>query len=223
MAAVWGWGCSVEWMLCRWSRVGTLSQCPWHSGQLPVSGLSQQKGKPAARAQRSLEPSPRAGAGTRSALGKPLPSRQCHCTTPIYTNLSKLITLRRSQLSRKTRRGLSTWVPPTRKEGVGFRPDKPTPQDRGILTQAGEAWHTQHTVGTQPILTNSSLPRFHVTNPTLTLAAHRHPQAEGSLAQRPLDSLPPQLESPGDALAAVGTQETDKTGCLPHPVVALIC
>ena len=95
----------------------------------------------------------------------------------------------------------------------------PRPRTGAFSLRPGGAWHTQHTVGTQPILTNSSLPRFHVTKPTLTLGAHRCPQAEGSLPRGPWTTPAAAGQSPGDAhervtpLPAVWTRHTNKTGC----------
>lgn len=95
----------------------------------------------------------------------------------------------------------------------------PRPRTGASSPRPGGAWHTQHTVGTQPILTNSSLPRFHVTNPTLTLGAHRCPQAEGSLPRGPWTTPAAAGQNPGDAheratpLPAVWTRHTYKTGC----------
>ena len=89
-------------------QVGAPSQCPGTQVRSPVSGLSQQKGNQLVRVWSSLEPSPELEVVLDSVC-RPLPEQAVDHTTLClhrhHTNLSKLITLGRSQLSQKDPRG----------------------------------------------------------------------------------------------------------------------
>lgn len=61
-------------------------------------------------------------------------------------------------------------------EDVRFHSDKPKPHSGDILIQA---W-ARHTVGTLSVLVNSSLNRFQVTDPTLTIMETKSLQAEAA-------------------------------------------
>lgn len=162
------------------------------------------------------------------ALGsfcKPLPEQAVHCTT---------LCLHQPQQTHHTKKKPAFPEGPTRPsahEGAlppGRKvwdsvPTSPRPRTGASSPRPGEAWHTQHTVGTQPILTNSSLPRFHVTNPTLTLAAHRHPQAEGSLPRGPWTPPTAAGEPWGCTCRQCGPRKLTRQAAPSHPVVALIC
>lgn len=108
MPAVWGVGAQCRMDACRWIRSGLRASAPGTQVRSPVSGLSQQKGNQLVRVQSSLEPSPELEVALDS-ICKPLPEQAVDRTTLClhrhHTNLSKLITLGRSQLSQKDPRG----------------------------------------------------------------------------------------------------------------------
>ena len=191
MPAVWGVGAQCRMDACRWIRSGLRASAPGTQVRSPVSGLSQQKGNQLVRVQSSLEPSPELEVALDSVC-KPLPEQAVDRTRSVYTGTTPTSVnsshWEEASFPRRTHVALSTWGwSPTRKEGVGFCPDKPTPQNRGILTQAGRGLahtaHSRYSADFDQLITA----KVSCDQPYPNSGSAQMSPSRGVLAQRPLD------------------------------------
>ena len=184
-------------------QVGALSQRPQHSGQLPGLRPLPAEGQPAGEGTEWFKSHPQRWKWHLAPFCKPLPEQAVDRTTLClhrhHTNLSKHIMLG-SQLSRKDPHSPQHVGVLSHQEGrCGIPPDKPTPQNRSILIQAGRGLaHTAHSRCSadfgQLITAKVSCDQ-----PYPNSGSAQTSQAEGSLPRGPWTPPAAAGQSPGDA------------------------
>lgn len=214
-----GVGCKVEWMLVD-GPGGDSEPVPWHSGQLPSLRPLPAEGQPAGEGTEKFRTILGVGSGTQLLL-QTSPSRQYTVPRSVYTNPSKLITLRRSQLSRSDPRPSAQWgaLPPGRKVWTPSRQaHAPGQGDHPGWGGLAHTAHSRYSADFDQLI----IAKVSCDQPYPNSGSAQTSPSRGVLASE-APGPPAAAGEPGDALPAVWTQETDKTGCLSYPVVALIC